>query len=115
MTDLALAETSNSLFNVAFFVYLIAMIAYFFRLAFTRVSADGVQTSTVAGRRVGHFGLAVLLGGFAVHLTSFVMRGVAAGRVPWGNMYEYGSGIALLSIATALVVVQRRYGHLAPC
>ena len=112
MTDLALAETSNSLFNVAFFVYLIAMIAYFFRLAFTRVSADGVQTSTAAGRRVGHFGLAVLVGGFVVHLTSFVMRGVAAGRVPWGNMYEYGSGIALLAIAIALVVVQRRYGHL---
>ena len=112
MVDSAMAATSNTLFNVAFFIYLVAMIAYFFRLAFTRVSADGVSASTAAGRRVGWAGLGLLVVGFGVHLTSFVMRGLAAGRVPWGNMYEYGSGIALLAIGAALVVVQRKYGHL---
>ena len=112
MTNTALAETSNTLFNVAFVIYLVAMIAYFYRLAFTRVTADGVQSSTAAGRRVGMAGLGLLVIGFGVHATSFVMRGVAAGRVPWGNMYEYGSGIALLAIGAALVVLQRRYGHL---
>lgn len=112
MTNTALAETSNTLFNVAFIVYLVAMIAYFFRLAFTKVTAEGVQASTRAGRIVGRVGLALLVTGFGIHLTSFVQRGLAAGRVPWGNMYEYGSGIALLAVGAALVVVHRRYGHL---
>lgn len=112
MTDTALAELSNTTFNVAFFFYLAAMIAYFFRLAFTKVAADGVQASTTAGRRIGTAGLALLSLGFAVHLTSVVSRALAAGRVPWGNMYEYGSAIALVVIGLGLFVVQRRYGHL---
>ncbi|HUG86555.1 MAG TPA: c-type cytochrome biogenesis protein CcsB [Euzebya sp.] len=112
MTDTALAAMSNTLFHVAFGLYLAAMIAYFFRLAFTRVSAEGVQASTTAGRRIGHVGLGLVAVGFTVHLVSFLSRGVVAGRVPWGNMYEYGSGIALLAIGGALFLVQRRYGHL---
>jgi cytochrome c-type biogenesis protein CcsB len=110
--DTDLAATSNTLFTVAFGGYLVAMIAAFFRLAFTRVAPDGVPVSTTAGRRVGVAALVLTAAAFAVHATSFVLRGLAAGRVPWGNMYEYGSGIALLAVGTALVLVQRRYGHL---
>lgn len=111
MTDTALADTSNTLFTVAFAIYLVAMIAYFFRLAFTRVAVGG-STPTATGRIVGHVGLALVSAGFGVHATSWVMRGVAAGRVPLGNMYEYGSGIALVAIGASLLLVQRRYGHL---
>lgn len=112
MTDAALAQTSNSLFHVAFGLYLAAMVGLFFRLAFTRVAADGVQASTVAGRRVGLAGMTALWLGFGVHLFSFVSRGVASGRVPWGNMYEYGSGMALLAVGTALWLMRRRYPDL---
>ena len=115
MVDEQLAQTSNTLFNIAFVTYLVAMVAYFFRLALTRVSADGVAASTGTGARVGHAATALTALGLVLHLGSVVTRGVAAGgRVPWGNMYEYSSAMALLVVAVGLVVVQRRlgYGHL---
>ncbi len=112
MVDPQLAQTSNTLFSVAFVIYIVAMVAYFFSLAFTRVSAEGVTASTAAGTRIGWLatGLAVL--GWTAHLGSVVTRGLASGpRVPWGNMYEYGSTMALLVVAVGLVVVQRRFGY----
>lgn len=111
MADEQLAQTSNVLFNVAFITYIVAMVAYFFRLAFTRVSAQGVQSATTAGRRIGLAGTGLAGAGLLLHLASLTTRGLAAGRVPWGNMYEYGSGIALLAVAVGLFVVQRRYGY----
>ena len=114
MVDESLASTSNLLFNVAFFSYIAAMLAYFFRLAFTRISPDGVQAKTVTGRRVGLAATVLATAGAAVHLGSVVTRGLASGHVPWGNMYEYSSAMALLAVVVGLVVVQRRlgYGHL---
>jgi cytochrome c-type biogenesis protein CcsB len=114
MGNEGLAQTSNTLFNVAFLAYIVAMVAYFFRLAFTRVSADGVVASTTTGRRVGMVGTVVAALGWAVHVGSVTTRGLAAGRVPWANMYEYSSLLALVAVAVGLVVVERRlgYGHL---
>ena len=114
MANESLAATSNTLFNVALIAYIVAMVAYFFRLAFTRVSADGVVASTTIGRRVGWVGTAVAVVGWAAHVASVTTRGMAAGRVPWANMYEYSSLLALIAVAIGLVVVQQRlgYGHL---
>ena len=114
MADEALAQTSNTLFNVAFLAYIVAMVAYFFRLAFTRVSAQGVLASTSIGRNVGRFGTIVAVLGWGAHVGSVTTRGLAAGRVPWANMYEYSSLMALVAVAVGLVVVERRlgYGHL---
>ena len=109
-----LAQTSNTLFNVAFLAYIAAMVAYFFRLAFTRVSTDGVVASTAAGRRVGLVGTVIAVLGWGAHVGSVTTRGLAAERVPWANMYEYSSLMALVAVAVGLVVVERRmgYGHL---
>jgi cytochrome c-type biogenesis protein CcsB len=114
MLDAELAQTSNTLFNVAFLIYIAAMVAYFFRLAFTRVSVAGVPASTTAGERVGLLATALAGGGAAVHLGSIVTRGLAAERVPWANMYEYSSFLAFGTVVVGLYVVQRRmgYGHL---
>ena len=114
MVNEALAQSSNTLFNVALVAYIVAMVAYFFRLAFTRVSADGVIASTAAGRRVGLAGTGIVVLGWAAHVASVVTRGMAAGRVPWANMYEYSSLLALVAVAVGIVVVQQRmgYGHL---
>ena len=114
MVNEALASTSNTLFNVALIAYIVAMVAYFFRLAFTRVSADGVVASTAAGRRVGLGGTGIVIIGWAAHVASVTTRGMAAGRVPWANMYEYSSLLALVAVAVGIVVVQQRlgYGHL---
>jgi cytochrome c-type biogenesis protein CcsB len=114
MVDLELAQTSNTLFNVAFVLYLVAMVAYFFRLAFTRVTVAGVPSGTAAGRAAGVVATALALTGAGVHFTSLLTRGLAAGRVPWANMYEYSSCLALGTVLVGLYVVQRRmrYGHL---
>ena len=114
MVNEALAQTSNTLFNIAFLGYIVAMVAYFFRLAFTRISADGLIASTATGRRVGLAGTVVAGLAWAVHVGSVTTRGLAAGRVPWANMYEYSSLLSLVAVAVGLVVVERRmgYGHL---
>jgi cytochrome c-type biogenesis protein CcsB len=109
-----LAQSSNTLFNVALIAYVVAMVAYFFRLAFTRISADGVVASSAVGRRVGLAGTVIAIAGWGAHVASVTSRGLAAGRVPWANMYEYSSLLALVAVAVGLVVIQRRlgYGHL---
>ena len=115
MPNEAIAQTSNTLFHVAFVVYILAMVLSFFRLAFTRVSVAGVPTSTSAGRLIGWVATGLTLGAAIVHGASVVTRGMAAGgRVPWANMYEYSSLVALIAIVVGLLVVQRRmgYGHL---
>jgi len=111
MADEALAQTSNTLFNVAFVTYLVAMVAYFFRMAFTRVTSEGVPATTAAGNAVGVAATVLAVAGVGVHTASVVLRGVAAARVPWANMYEYSSLLALIAVAVGLVVVQRRYGY----
>ena len=112
MVNEQLAQTSNTLFNVAFITYIVAMVCYFFRLAFTRVSAGGVTSSTATGTRIGWLATGLTLLGWGVHLGSVLTRAVAAGgRVPWGNMYEYSSTMALLVVAVGVVVVQRRFGY----
>ena len=111
MVDDQLAQTSNTLFNIAFLTYLAATVAYFFRLAFTRVSVEGVPVGSAAGRRVGLAGTALASCGAVVHLASLVLRGMAVGRVPWANMFEYSSVLALGTVVVGLVVVQRKYGY----
>ena len=126
MVNESLAQTSNTLFNVAFVGYIVAMVAYFFRLAFTQVTAgEGGASSaaggrgsderavagTAVGRRVGHVGTVLASAAWLVHLGSVVARGMAAGRVPWANMYEYSSILALGAVMVGLLVVQRRFGY----
>ena len=45
--------------------------------------------------------------GWLLHLAEVVTRGVAAGRVPWGNMYEFSSAVSLIAIAVFLVLALR--------
>jgi cytochrome c-type biogenesis protein CcsB len=45
--------------------------------------------------------------GAAMHLFSVVSRGVAVGRVPWGNMYEYTSAVCLVAVVSWLVVLRK--------
>ena len=114
MVNESLATVSNTTFDTALIAYVAAMVAYFFRLAFTRVAAGGVVATKRLGRGVGLAGTAVAAAGWSAHAVSVTTRGMAAGRVPWANMYEYSSLFALIAVAVGLVVVQRRlgFGHL---
>ncbi len=50
-------------------------------------------------------GLTVL--GWTLHLGSVITRGVAADRLPWGNMYEFSCTAALVAVTCFLVLVAR--------
>jgi cytochrome c-type biogenesis protein CcsB len=91
-----LTTASNLTFGLALVLYLAAAVASFHFLAFRR---RGVLT---AGRVVAFAGL-------AAHGVSVVTRGLAAGRVPWGNMYEYASVLGFLIVAAYLLVIERAW------
>jgi cytochrome c-type biogenesis protein CcsB len=55
--------------------------------------------------RAGALGLAITGLGAVLHLGSVVTRGLAADRVPWGNMYEFSSATALSVVLIFLVLV----------
>ncbi|WP_422934110.1 c-type cytochrome biogenesis protein CcsB [Sinomonas sp. P47F7] len=62
-------------------------------------------TSRRAAARVG---VALSLLGLIIHAAGVVTRGIAAGRVPWGNMYEFCTTGAFLVVAVFLIVLIRR-------
>ncbi|PRW63873.1 c-type cytochrome biogenesis protein CcsB [Actinopolyspora mortivallis] len=58
--------------------------------------------------RFGGMAVAVTVLAVLVHAFSLVTRGFAVGRVPWGNMYEFGSAICLAAVVSWLVVLYRQ-------
>ncbi|PPF22117.1 c-type cytochrome biogenesis protein CcsB [Rathayibacter sp. AY1A7] len=52
-------------------------------------------------------GFSLTLLGFVLHLAATVLRGVAAGRVPWANMYEFSMTGTLIIIGVFLAVQLR--------
>ncbi|MBW3653444.1 MAG: c-type cytochrome biogenesis protein CcsB, partial [Actinobacteria bacterium] len=78
----------------------------------TRVMAGGAAPAAPAAAptrtvnsRAGQLGMLLTVVGAVVHSGSVVTRGLAAGRVPWGNMYEFSSCVALTGVVTFLVLV----------
>ena len=58
--------------------------------------------------RFGRMGVSLTVLGFGLHLAMLVVRGVAAGRAPWGNMYEFTAAVCLAAVGAWLVVLVRR-------
>jgi cytochrome c-type biogenesis protein CcsB len=87
---------SNLAFGLALVLYLVAMVAYFHHMAFRRAPVAAAATALASA-------------GLAAHVVSVVARGLAAGRVPWGNMYEYSSMVGLLTVAAYLIVIERMW------
>ncbi len=59
------------------------------------------------GPLFGRAGMLVTVVGFVAQLFSIVTRGIAAGRAPWGNMYEFTSMICAAAVAGFLFVMYR--------
>ena len=93
MTTTEWASLSRITFTVALLAYVVAMVAYFHYLAFRK------RPVWIAARTIAWAGL-------ATHVVSIASRGIAAGRVPWGNMYEYSSLLSLLVVAGALIYLE---------
>jgi cytochrome c-type biogenesis protein CcsB len=114
-----MAELSNHLMALAVLAYLVAMVCYAGEYAFGKRSrigraaerparalvgagapvdevpappADDVPAAaprTPAGEWAGRIAVGVNLLAVLLHLGALVTRGIAADRMPWGNMYEY--------------------------
>src|SRR5438093_272679 len=93
MTTEGWASLSRITFTTALLAYVVAMVGYFYYLVFRK------QPVWVAARTIAYAGL-------AAHVVSVVSRGISAGRVPWGNMYEYSSLLSLLVVAAALIYIE---------
>jgi cytochrome c-type biogenesis protein CcsB len=68
---------------------------------------DGDVEVPARARWIGRIAVWLTVIGWALHLSSVVTRGVAADRVPWGNMYEYSSMICLIAVTTFLGLMIR--------
>jgi cytochrome c-type biogenesis protein CcsB len=120
--DQSLADLSDTLFSIAVALYSVAVIAFSAQLAFGRrpaarelvaagggSAADGPVPAPAepASARWGLVGLAVTALGAGVHTAVLVTRGLAADRLPWGNMYEFATAVVLVGVVAYLVLAVR--------
>ncbi len=73
--------------------------------------AAATSRETAGGSRAesfGRAGVALTLLAVIVHIAVLVTRGIAAGRVPWGNMYEFVIAVGLVGAVAWLVLLARR-------
>jgi cytochrome c-type biogenesis protein CcsB len=121
-----LAQLSNNLTYAAIAVYVVAMVLYAAELAFGErgvvartaaavpvgAGAASVDDSRPSPRwdaaRLGRSAVALTMLGFGLQLVALVARGLAAQRVPWGNMYEFSSVAALMVTGVFLVLLSRQ-------
>ncbi|EIV94212.1 c-type cytochrome biogenesis protein CcsB [Frankia sp. QA3] len=69
---------------------------------------DGDVEVPARARWIGRIAVLLTVVGWALHLGSVITRGIAADRVPWGNMYEYSSMICLIAVTTFLALMTRQ-------
>ena len=131
-TVATLAQLSNALMYSATAVYLVAVL-FFAADALLRLRSPAAapeQVPVMAGglpdaptsaqaavfnslatparaRRLSNVAVAQTLLGFGLHGAAVVTRGLAAERVPFGNMYEFMTAAALVATAAYLVLLRR--------
>jgi cytochrome c-type biogenesis protein CcsB len=131
-----MAELSNQLMAVTVLSYLAAMVFYAAEYAFGNKShigraaqrparqlvgagapvpppADDVEEAPAPARRdrgilLGRIAVGFNWLAFALHLGTVVTRGIAADRMPWGNMYEFTLTVTLVGSAVWLGVLTRK-------
>ncbi|HEY2724450.1 MAG TPA: c-type cytochrome biogenesis protein CcsB [Pseudonocardiaceae bacterium] len=131
------ASYGDLAYNTALVLYLFAMVLHAVEYAAGRAPALAAQASVAPGRtadgsvttlappaeaphpgrarseRFGRSAVAITVLAALVHATSLTLRGLAIGRVPWGNMYEFASAVCLVAVS-AWLIVQYRQRHAAP-
>ncbi|QAY64320.1 c-type cytochrome biogenesis protein CcsB [Xylanimonas allomyrinae] len=68
----------------------------------------GAAEAVVAARRAAGIAMSTTWLGAALLLAGIVLRGVAAGRTPWANMYEFTLTGSFVALAVFLAVSTRR-------
>jgi cytochrome c-type biogenesis protein CcsB len=124
MSSETFASLSNLTIPTATVVYVLALVAHAVEWAGSRtvssqkvlVGAGGLSEDTpgvvsapqLRTESASRIGLLLTVLAFALHATGVVTRGLAAGRAPWGNMYEF-SITATLAVAVVYLALVRRY------
>jgi cytochrome c-type biogenesis protein CcsB len=67
--------------------------------------ADGVLRTRI--EIFGRVGVALTLIGFGLSVSGVVLRGLAADRAPWGNMFEFTTTAMVLVVGAYLIMVWR--------
>ena len=125
MTRLQLAQLSNQAIMFAAIVYALAMLAHIVEWAATRSTAssrilvgpEGAEVPSTGGEhdvaerpyRVelwSRYGIALTVIGLLLNAAGVVARGVAADRVPWGNMYEFTITGCVATVVTYLIMLR---------
>jgi cytochrome c-type biogenesis protein CcsB len=69
---------------------------------------DRIATgATDRAERIGRMAVSLTVLGFLLHFSALALRGFAAHRVPWGNMYEFGALVTFVAMATWLVLLRK--------
>jgi len=129
--DESLAALSDTFFSVTVALYSLAVVAFCAELAFGRpararsrelVAAGGAPADRVDGaavdgaavadeparaRRLGLVAMAFTVLGLLTHAGVLVARGLAADRLPWGNMYEFSTAVVLVAVVAYTVLAVR--------
>ena len=123
--DPTLAGLSDTFFSITVALYSLAVVAFCAQLAFGRrparvrelvgagapvepsapASADAPEETT--GRRWGALAMVFTALGILTHVAILVTRGLAADRLPWGNMYEFATAVVLVAVVAFAIVAGR--------
>jgi len=126
-----LSSYSDWCYGIAVGAYVVAMLFYLYEQAFgyrereavkelvavgggdTLVEeppapdTDDASARTARAVRIGKLAVSLTAFGALLHFGSLVLRALATGRAPWGNMYEFGATLCLVAVATWLVVLRK--------
>jgi cytochrome c-type biogenesis protein CcsB len=69
--------------------------------------ADAGADRIGRAERFGRMSVSLIVLGALLHFGALALRGLATGRVPWGNMYEFGATLSLAAVVTWLVLLRR--------
>jgi cytochrome c-type biogenesis protein CcsB len=119
--DDSLARLSDTFFTITVVVYSLAVVAFCAELAFGRparsrqlVAAGGLPPELPAapadeptGARLGALGMLLTGTGLLTHAAVVVTRGLAAHRLPWGNMYEFTTVVVLVAVVAYTLLAVR--------
>ncbi len=126
--DLELARYSDWAYTSSIVVLVVALLLLAAELAASRtrrvserelvgagtVASDSARPGIVdeaparsVDERVGRAGLALVYLGTALLAACIVLRGMATGRAPWGNMYEFINLTSFCGLIAAAVVLRR--------
>ena len=103
--DLELAQQSLVFIFASMVVYTVSFLIFAWHL--TNI-ASNKGSGAVISTKLENIGFALFGFGALIHGAGVVMRGIAASRVPWANMYEFSISGAFVLVAIFLAFYRLR-------